>query len=254
MPGPTIRAIRAAAGTASLRGHGLWRRAAVRTLAVIAVAAVTAAGIGLWRETTSYEWRILGLGTLARVKLFAGVLPRSDQRYEWMEGSIHPASLASIVRDPMIDRIGEIERRIALWHRGNADSQRVAKIPGVGVLTATAVVAAMGDPAAFRSGREFAAWLGLVPRHEGTGGRVRMLGISKRGDRYLRTLLIHGARAVLTTSKAPPEWAVRLAQRRPRPTWSRSRWPTRRRARSGPCWPTTGRTAWTSSANRHSRG
>ena len=67
------------------------------------------------------------------------------------------------------------------------------RIPGVGVLSATAVVAAMGDPAAFRSGREFAAWLGLVPRHSGTGGRVRMLGISKRGGS-----LIHGARAVLT--------------------------------------------------------
>ncbi len=77
------------------------------------------------------------------------------------------------------------------------------------MLTATAVVAAMGDPAAFRSGREFAAWLGLVPRHSGTGGRVRMLGISKRGDRYLRTLLIHGARSVLTNAKAPPEWAAR---------------------------------------------
>ena len=72
----------------------------------------------------------------------------------------------------------------------------------------------MGDPAAFRSGREFAAWLGLVPRHSGTGGRVRMLGISKRGDTYLRTLLIHGARAVLTRSKAPPAWALRLAERR----------------------------------------
>ena len=96
-----------------------------------------------------------------------------------------------------------------------AASQQIAEIPGVGVLSATAVVAAMGDPAAFRSGREFAAWLGLVPRHSGTGGRVRMLGISKRGDRYLRTLLIHGARAVLTRSKAPPEWALRLAERRP---------------------------------------
>ena len=113
------------------------------------------------------------------------------------------------------EEIGEIERRIGVWHRGNADSRRIAEIPGVGVLTATAVVAAMGDPAAFRSGREFAAWLGLVPRHDGTGGRVRMLGISKRGDRYLRTLLIHGARAVLTNSKAPPGWAVRLAERRP---------------------------------------
>ena len=113
------------------------------------------------------------------------------------------------------EEIGEIERRIGVWHRGNADSRRIAGIPGVGVLTATALVAAMGDPSAFRSGREFAAWLGLVPRHDGTGGRVRMLGISKRGDRYLRTLLIHGARSVLTTAKAPPAWAVRLAERRP---------------------------------------
>ena len=86
------------------------------------------------------------------------------------------------------EEVGEIERRIKLWHRGNADSRRIAEIPGVGVLTATAVVAAMGDPAAFKSGREFAAWLGLVPRHIDTGGRVRLLGISKRGDRYLRTL------------------------------------------------------------------
>ena len=110
---------------------------------------------------------------------------------------------------------GGIERRLKVWHRSNAASRRIAEIPGVGVLSATAVVAAMGDPAAFKSGREFAAWLGLVPRHSGTGGRVRMLGISKRGDKYLRTLLIHGARAVLTRSKAPNEWALRLAERRP---------------------------------------
>jgi transposase len=74
----------------------------------------------------------------------------------------------------------------------------------------------MGDAKAFKSGREFAAWLGLVPRQSGTGGRVRLLGISKRGDTYLRTLLIHGARAVLTHSKAPPEWVTNLAQRRPK--------------------------------------
>ena len=86
------------------------------------------------------------------------------------------------------EEIGEIERRLKLWHRDNVASRRIAAIPGVGVLTATAAVAMMGDPAAFRSGREFAAWLGLVPRHSGTGGRVRMLGISKRGDTYLRTL------------------------------------------------------------------
>ena len=82
------------------------------------------------------------------------------------------------------------------------------------MLTATPTIAAMGDPFAFKSGREFAAWLGLVPRR-GTGGRVRMLGISKRGDTYLRTLLIHGARTVLNKAKAPPVWALRLDERRP---------------------------------------
>ena len=132
-----------------------------------------------------------------------------------------PAIIVETLREQwgrvvQLDReIGEIEGRIKLWHRSSRASQRVAEIPGVGVLTATAVVSAMGDPAAFRSGREFAAWLGLVPRHKGTGGRIRLLGISKRGDKYLRTLLIHGARAVLTKAKAPPEWAVRLAARRP---------------------------------------
>ena len=82
--------------------------------------------------------------------------------------------------------------------------QRTADIPGVGLLTATAAVATMGEAKAFKSGREFAAWLGLVPRQTGTGGRIRLLGISKRGDTYLRTLLIHGARSALRT--APGIW------------------------------------------------
>ena len=105
-----------------------------------------------------------------------------------------------------------IERRLGLWHRDNEASRRIAEIPGVGMLSATAVVATMGDPKAFRSGREFAAWLGLVPRHSGTGGRVKMLGISKRGDRYLRTMLIHGARVALTCCKSPPPWALGLIE------------------------------------------
>jgi transposase len=113
-------------------------------------------------------------------------------------------------------QIRQIERRLNQWHQQDADSQRIAAIPGVGLLTATAAAATMGDAKAFKSGREFAAWLGLVPRQSGTGGRVRLLGISKRGDTYLRTLLIHGARAVLTRSKAPPAWLTNLAQRRPK--------------------------------------
>ena len=77
--------------------------------------------------------------------------------------------------------VGAIERRIKLWHRSNAASRQIAEIPGVGVLSATAVVAAMGDPAAFRSGREFAAWLGLVPRHSGTGGGFACSGSPSAG-------------------------------------------------------------------------
>ena len=87
------------------------------------------------------------------------------------------------------DEVGVIERWLELWHRATPASQRVAAIPGVGLLGATAVMAMMGDPAAFRSGREFAAWLGLVPRHSGTGGRVRMLGISKRGGQLSADLV-----------------------------------------------------------------
>ena len=132
-----------------------------------------------------------------------------------------PAVLIDTLREQYA-RLGEldqqilqIERRLRQWHHQDVDSQRIAEIPGVGLLSATAAVAMMGDAKAFKSEREFAAWLGLVPRQSGTGGRVRLLGISKRGDTYLRTLLIHGARAVLTHSKSPPEWLTELVKRRP---------------------------------------
>lgn len=114
----------------------------------------------------------------------------------------------------MDEEIAVIERRLELWHRSNDASQRLAEIPGVGIISATAAVATMGDPSAFRSGREFAAFLGLVPRHSGTGGRVRLLGISKRGDKYLRTLLIHGARAAIHRLKQPTPWMTRVVERR----------------------------------------
>ncbi len=112
------------------------------------------------------------------------------------------------------EQVAEIERRLRAWHKEDKASRRIAEIPGVGLLTATAAVAAMGDPKSFKSGREFAAWLGLVPKHTGTGGRIRMLGISKRGDTYLRTLLIHGARSVIVNSKQPSAWVTNLTQRR----------------------------------------
>jgi transposase len=113
------------------------------------------------------------------------------------------------------EQISELERQLSAWLRETPAVKRVAAIPGVGLLTATAVVASMGDPKAFRSGREFAAWLGLVPRQTGTGGKLRLLGISKRGDAYLRTLLIHGARSVLQHAKEPGAWVTQLRARRP---------------------------------------
>ena len=115
----------------------------------------------------------------------------------------------------MDEEIATIARRINLWFKEDEACGRIAEIPGVGPLTATAAVAIMGDAKAFKSGREFAAFAGLVPRQTGTGGRIRLLDISKRGDTYLRTLLIHGARSVLTHAKEPPPWVTELRQRRP---------------------------------------
>jgi len=111
--------------------------------------------------------------------------------------------------------IGQIEKKLKLWKKDDAASKKLMDIPGVGLLTATAAVATIGDAKAFKSGREFAAFVGLVPRQSGTGGRVKLLGISKRGDVYLRTLLIHGARAVITHGKEREPWLEQLLARRP---------------------------------------
>ena len=113
--------------------------------------------------------------------------------------------------------ISTIERRLSHQMREIPDCKAIAEIPGVGLLTATAIVASMGTPTAFKDAREFAAWIGLVPRQTGTGGRVRQLGISKRGDAYLRTLLMHGARSIVVRSKDAPTWPwlAALLSRRP---------------------------------------
>ena len=103
--------------------------------------------------------------------------------------------------DQLIERIERIEALIKAWHANNSVSQRLVSIPGIGVLTATALAATVGDGQDFRNGRQLAAYLGLVPRQISSGGKERLLGISKRGDSYLRGLLIHGARAVIYHSQ-----------------------------------------------------
>ena len=94
-------------------------------------------------------------------------------------------------------RIASCDRQIRELYRTSELCQRLGEIEGIGPVTATALVAAVGDRSCFKNGRQFAAWLGLVPKQRSSGGRHRLFGISKRGDRYLRTLMIHGARAAL---------------------------------------------------------
>lgn len=98
-------------------------------------------------------------------------------------------------------RLKKLDTKIRQLCRLNESCKRILKIPGVGELTATAIVAAVPNPKEFRNGRHMSAWLGLVPRQSSSGNKQILLGISKRGDRYLRTLLIHGARAVLSHYK-----------------------------------------------------
>jgi transposase len=94
-------------------------------------------------------------------------------------------------------KISEINNKIESYAKSNEKCQSLLKVNGVGVLTATAVIAAIGDPKNFKNGRQFAAWVGLVPKHSGTGGKNVNFGISKRGDPYLRKLLIHGGRSII---------------------------------------------------------
>jgi transposase len=118
------------------------------------------------------------------------------------------------------EQIQALEREIVVWHRGNADSRRLQRIEGIGPISASALVASIGDPKNFKNGRQVAAWLGLVPAQSSTGGKPRLLGISKHGDAYLRTLLIHGARSVLRHLERRTDqgnaWLSRLVARRNR--------------------------------------
>jgi transposase len=113
----------------------------------------------------------------------------------------------------------EFDRCIIAWHRSNATSKRLDAIPGVGPALATALVASIADPAAFRSGRDFSAWIGLVPKQNSSGGKDKLGSISKQGDRYLRSLFTAGALAVIRYAKihgtGHRPWLTGLLARRP---------------------------------------
>jgi transposase len=129
-------------------------------------------------------------------------------------------SMSQALFQQLEEELAAIEERLARYDaqltrlaRSHPVCQRLMTIPGLGELTATALVAAVSDAAQFKNGRQFAAWLGLVPRQHSRGGKSRLLGISKRGDMYLRTLLVHGARSCL-------RWVDRQRDRRSQ--WARS--------------------------------
>jgi transposase len=114
--------------------------------------------------------------------------------------------------------IGMIDKRIMAQHRADEASQRLETIPGIGPIGATAIAAVITDPKVFKSGRDFAAWIGLVPRQDSTGGKQKLGPISKQGDQYLRRILVVGAHAVLRRAKQEPAkypWLTEMLARRP---------------------------------------
>jgi transposase len=135
-------------------------------------------------------------------------------------GAVARFSLAVLARqyEAIAAEIGAIEKHIHAWHRSCEESRRLEAIPGVGPIVATALVAEVGDWTAFSSGRNLAAWIGLVPRQHSTGGKDRLGGISKQGNRYLRWLLVAGAMAVIRYARQHGTkrlWLARLMERRP---------------------------------------
>jgi len=164
------------------------------------------------------EFGIVAPVGIPRVKeLFAVVADADDARLP----PIARACLEGLARQFMSlhEEIALAERRILAWHRSNEASRRLETIPGIGPITASALAASITDPALFKSGRELAAWIGLVPRQASTGGKERMGRISKQGDQYLRWLLVAGAMSVIRHARrkdpAKMPWLAGLMERRP---------------------------------------
>lgn len=173
-------------------------------------------------------------GIICRIRAFAGefgqVFPVGVAKFraqfdEWIKEGNN--SLSALAVETFLDlrsqlnereaRINRYDERLMQAVKDDPRAGRLMEVPGVGKITATAILAALGDPQHYANGRDFAANLGLVPREHSSGGKQRLYGISKRGDTYLRTLLIHGARSALRCAGDKPDkmlcWASKLAQR-----------------------------------------
>lgn len=138
-----------------------------------------------------------------------------SQAQDRLPGVITESVLEQLGRvDRLQEDIDQIDKRLVALGKQSQQMLALQAIPGIGPMTATALVATATDLSGFDSGRQFAAWLGLTPRQTGTGGKIRQMGISKRGDAYVRTLLMHGARAIIARSQRTG-WINALLARRP---------------------------------------
>ncbi len=144
-------------------------------------------------------------------KGIAHISPRLPEILEDVENDL-PGTFRQLIErlgehlKDLTKQVNELEEQIWCWHKENSASQKLDKMPGIGPLTASALVASIGDAKQLENGRQLAAWLGLVPKQHSSGGKPTLLGISKRGDIYLRTLLIHGARTVLRVAERKTEY------------------------------------------------
>jgi transposase len=198
----------------------------VKTAAMQAVLALHRARQGFVKARTAQANQIRGLLAEFGIVIAKGICHIDVRLPEILEDGDN--GLPGMMRELLqrlgenfknMDReVGEIERQIKLWHRDNEQSRKLEAIAGIGPITASAMVATLGDAKSFKNARQVPAWLGMVPRHEGTGGKAKLGSISKRGDVYLRTLLIHGARAVITAHERKRNqadgWLKRLLARR----------------------------------------
>ena len=197
----------------------------VKTVDQQALLAVHRARSGYVKQRTALTNQIRGLLTEYGIVIPQGISHLTKRIPEILEDAENGLPhlfrhLLARLRDSLKEadrQVGELEREIVLWHQSHPASLRLAGIPGIGPLTASALTASIGDARDFASGRQLSAWLGLVPRQHSSGGKTNLLGISKRGDTYLRTLMIHGARSVLRMApvKRPADdWLNRIAARR----------------------------------------
>ncbi|MGZ5091358.1 MAG: IS110 family RNA-guided transposase [Burkholderiales bacterium] len=198
----------------------------VKTAEMQAVLALHRARQGLVKARTAQSNQIRGLLAEFGIAIRTGLSHLGKRLPEILEDGENGlpgmmrqllAGLGNQLKE--LDRqVRELERQITVWHRDNPASRKLEAIPGIGPLTASAYVASIGDAKSFKNARQVPAWLGMVPRHEGTGGKVALGRISKRGDTYLRTLLIHGARAVIAhverKSDQSDHWLKGLLTRR----------------------------------------